>query len=135
MNINTETTPESTSPKSRLATSRILDVDDSKLIRDFVAAVLGREGAGVSTTSNGYAALELCKTNTFDLILVDLRMPEVDGFQTLDLLRSNGVNAPAIAFSAGNDRQEESRTSGFACFMSKPVDRGTLIEKISDLLI
>lgn len=120
--------------KKTLSDFSILVVDDSPHIQEFVAAVLGREGAHVVKCSSGLEALELCRTTMFDLILVDLRMPEMDGYQTLTHLRSQGVQAPVIAFSAGSEQLEFLQDSGFTYFMAKPVEHQALVEKISQLL-
>jgi hypothetical protein len=50
------------------------------------------------------------------------------------LLRSQQVAAPMIAFSAGSEQQQHIDKAGFACFISKPVERATLVDKIRDLL-
>jgi CheY-like chemotaxis protein len=66
-------TPEASDGKT------ILIVDDEAGIRRPLARLLRRDGYGVETASNGRAALEKCQDQTFDLILSDLRMPELDG--------------------------------------------------------
>ena len=121
-------------PMKELSTANILVIDDSKHIRDFVSAVLQREGAAVVGSATAREALEICRLRPFDLIMVDLRMPDMDGFETLKLLRSQQVAAPMIAFSAGDEQQQHVDEAGFACFMSKPVERATLVDKIRELL-
>jgi len=134
LNIAEPEVTQQYTPIKGLSATNILIIDDSKHIRDFVKAVLQREGAAVVGSANAKDALEVCRMRLFDLIMVDLRMPDMDGFETLKLLRAQQVVAPMIAFSAGNEQQTHVDESGFACFISKPVERVTLVEKIRELL-
>ena len=67
-------------------TPRILVVDDDKAIRSLITAVLSRKGYSVETARNGEEALEVIAGKTFEVIILDLMMPKVDGFEVIEHL-------------------------------------------------
>ena len=86
---------------------RILAVDDESLIRMSLRIALGREGYDVDTASNGAEAMDLLERNRYDLILLDLRLPDVSGLEVMRfarrvdplvkiLLVTASTNAPGI---------------------------------------
>ena len=91
----------STSPEAVLS-SRVLVVDDNAANRDVLARRLTREGHQVVTTANGASALELVATREFDLVLLDLIMPEMNGFDVLRRLKAteHTRHVPVIVISA-----------------------------------
>ncbi len=80
--LNVSTAGESVPP------SAILIVDDNAANRDVLARRLARDGHRITNAENGAAALALCETETYDLILLDLIMPEISGFEVLTRLKS-----------------------------------------------
>lgn len=82
--------------------ANILVVDDSPLNRELMAAILEKEGHNFSLVENGPQALDLSKEVRFDLILLDIQMPGMDGFEVLDKLKSSEStqNIPVIAVTA-----------------------------------
>ncbi|OYT69809.1 MAG: hypothetical protein CFK52_12915 [Chloracidobacterium sp. CP2_5A] len=81
---------------------QILVVDDNALNRDLLTVRLAQQGYAVVTASNGREALELVAGSAFDLILLDIMMPEMDGFETLQRLKENEASRdiPVIMISA-----------------------------------
>ena len=69
--------------------AKILVVEDEKDLLDIYTEILGEGGHDVSTAENGKGALDLMKDNKFDLILLDLMMPEVDGIEVLKTARGD----------------------------------------------
>ncbi|WP_291123032.1 response regulator, partial [Flavobacterium sp. UBA6046] len=65
----------------------VLIVDDSKLIRDFLVIIVASLGYESVTANDGYKALELLKTGTFDLVLLDIVMPGMDGFEVCKIIK------------------------------------------------
>ena len=61
---------------------KVLVVDDEKVIRDFLSRFLSLQLAQVKTASDGEAAIELAKTEEFDLVFLDIRMPKMNGLET-----------------------------------------------------
>jgi adenylate cyclase len=82
--------------------SAILIVDDNAANRDVLARRLARDGHRISTAEDGAAALALCDTETFDLILLDLIMPQISGFEVLTRLKADQRtrHVPVIVISA-----------------------------------
>lgn len=82
----------------------ILLVDDDRLILRFGADALFAAGHNVETALNGREALELLKIMKFDLVITDLFMPEVDGFELISYLHTHMPNMLILTQSAGNER-------------------------------
>jgi PAS domain S-box-containing protein len=110
----------------------ILTVDDSADSRLLVERVLTSHGALVETAENGRQAIAKTYTQTFDLILLDIQMPYLDGFETIEELRQNGYAGPVIALTALSMQGERDRclVSGFSDYLAKPVSYATLVTTI-----
>jgi len=107
-----------------LAGARILVVDDNPTNRELARAILDIGEADVTEASSGNDALELAAAAPFDLILLDLRMPGLDGTETCRLLRTTpGPNRdiPVLAFSADTDLTSIGGR-GFNGFVRKPIE-------------
>jgi adenylate cyclase len=104
--------------------SRILVVDDNASNRDVLERRLVREGHQVVTAANGAAALELAGSGTFDLILLDLIMPEMSGFEVLRRLKAaqHTVDIPVIVISALDEIDSVVRCieAGAEDYLAKP---------------
>ncbi|MEW6515766.1 MAG: response regulator [candidate division FCPU426 bacterium] len=80
--------------------ARILVVDDEAAIRQPVKWFLTNAGYFVDEAENGVEALDLVKISRYDLIILDLRMPYLDGRQFLEALRENRIRVPVLVMSA-----------------------------------
>src|SRR5260370_424814 len=104
--------------------SRILVVDDNAANRDVLARRLTREGHEVVTTANGASALELVATREFDLVLLDLIMPGMNGFHVLRRLKAteHTSHVPVIVISALDELDSVVRCieSGAEDYLTKP---------------
>ncbi len=114
----------------------ILAVDDHPVNLKLLAAILNNLELSVSTASDGFQALELCKLKQFDLILMDVQMPGKDGLETTQEIRQiNNVYArlPVIAVTAHALPEERKQIlqSGMDDYMTKPVNKKQLINAIS----
>ena len=80
----------------------VLVVDDNELNRDLLSRRLNRQGHSVAVAVNGLQALEMVRANNFDLVLLDVMMPEMDGFQVLEHLKADDSlrHVPVIMLSA-----------------------------------
>ena len=113
--------------------STILIVDDSELNRTVLADILGDEYNFIEA-ENGARAIELLRTHTdIDLILLDMVMPEMNGFEVLELMRSSSVGnskeIPVIvATASGSCEAEELTAQGFTACLFKPFSLSELIE-------
>ncbi|AFY58123.1 PAS domain S-box [Rivularia sp. PCC 7116] len=117
---------------------KILVVDDNKINRAVVVSYLQQLGFEISEANNGKQALETVKNLKPDLVLLDLVMPIMDGFETTKALKSNPQfkDLPIIAISANAmfDAQLSSYRIGCNAFLSKPVDLKILIKSIAQFI-
>ncbi len=110
--------------------SRILLAEDSQCVQRLLGRFLHVAGADVTVVGTGIAALEAVEESTFDLILMDIEMPEMDGRMATMRLRDNGVTTPIIALTAHSHEKLSTQAIqvGFNEVLSKPVDRFTLVD-------
>lgn len=118
----------------RLEDTSILIVDDSIDNQFFLSKLLGLAGAHTESAENGSIALEKVRQNKYDVLLIDLQMPVMDGYETTAELRKAGNRSPIIALTAHaiNEVRERCLASGFDSFITKPVDRAKLLKTISE---
>ena len=117
---------------------KILLVEDNELNRDMLRRRLERRGYAVAEAVDGLAGLAAAKASPPDLVLMDLRLPDVDGREVTRRLRSDPVTArvPVIALTAHameGDR-EAALEAGCDDYDTKPVDLARLVGKIEALL-
>jgi len=102
----------------------IMIVDDSATVRKFVAASLTMQGFTVVAACDGMDALEQLPSGTFDLVITDLNMPNMDGFEFIRSLRENPLyrEVPVIILSSLGDRDsmEAGRALGVQSYLMKP---------------
>jgi PAS domain S-box-containing protein len=128
--------PKSSSPNLQdLGGLRILVIDDEPDSQDFVAFVLEEAGAIVSRAASASEALRQVEQTAFDLIISDVGMPEMDGYQLMQQIRSTQSTVPAIALTAfaGESDRQEALQAGFQRHLSKPVDLEELMRAIAAL--
>ena len=82
--------------------ARILVIDDDAAVRSVVTVLLSKKGHRVETASNGRHGLKALSDGEFDLLIVDIFMPEMDGLETIRLLRAQRSDLPVIVIS-GSD--------------------------------
>jgi CheY-like chemotaxis protein len=121
------------SKTSSLKGIEVLAVDDSEDLRILMKRILGQEGAIVTVCRNGAEAVELANQKVFDIILMDMKMPIMDGYQATTELRKKGYARPIVALTAhaSNDDRQLCYQAGCDDYLSKPVDRGQLLAVIS----
>jgi CheY-like chemotaxis protein len=111
---------------------RILLAEDGPDTQKLLALYLRRAGAEVAIAENGREALERLAAEHFDLVLMDLQMPEVNGCTATTILRQNGCKIPIIALTAqamSGDR-EKCRQAGFDDYLTKPIDKARLLKTV-----
>lgn len=125
--------PQARRKAPRRLQGRVLLADDAGDIRELIAFTLRRCGAKVTAVENGRQAVELATRETFDMILMDIRMPELDGLSAAIELRRLGCRSTLIALTAStSDRQREQiLTSGFDDFWAKPISLDDLEERVA----
>ncbi len=115
---------------------RILVVDDEGHIRDILAETLREAGYTVETAANGEDAVRKLRAGTFDLILLDIRMPVHSGLDVLKLLKRKGGFPPVMVITglASSEEMDEALRLGAAKCIRKPFHLKTLLDDISCLL-
>jgi len=123
--------PESSSTPSRqILPIKVLAVDDNEANLKLINALLLEQVNEVVLADNGQRALELCQSENFALIFMDIQMPVMDGISTLKAIRSNSYNeqTPIIAVTAHalSGEKEKMQKQGFNAYMTKPIDETML---------
>jgi len=108
---------------------RVLVVDDEPSILHVTKIALGIAGYDIVTTTNGEAALQLVQTQTFDIMLLDILMLPLTGFDVLKRLREFS-QIPVIAMTAKNDLGARALKEGANDFVAKPFLPEQLVKKI-----
>jgi CheY-like chemotaxis protein len=113
--------------------AHILIVDDQPAIRMLLAEVFHTAGLQVYEASNGRAAIEMFRAQSIDFVLIDLKMPDMDGIEALKVIRSIDADVEAVMISAYGDAEkiEAARRLGVHKFFTKPFD----IEKLRDYVL
>ncbi len=120
--------------------ARVLVVDDEPDGRELIARILDEGGAEVTCASTAHEALELLRRERFDVLLSDVGMPDMDGFQLIRKVRSldeaSARPLPAIAITAYARAEDRQRCllSGFNLHLAKPIEASELIASIAGLL-
>lgn len=114
----------------------ILVVDDDKNTRRLMQAVLQADGYAVTTAENGAQALEVLDRETVDLVVLDIMMPQMDGYEFTKTLRAADNNLPILMVSA--KQLPADRKQGFLVgtddYMTKPIDEEEMLLRIKALL-
>jgi two-component system, chemotaxis family, chemotaxis protein CheY len=111
-----------------VSSARVLVVEDDDTIRDFVTIALQSVGYDVGSARHGAAALDLLQDDEPNLILLDMRMPVMDGWQFSRLYReAPGPHAPIVVFTAAQDARETAEEVQADGFLAKPFHLADLL--------
>jgi DNA-binding response OmpR family regulator len=114
--------------------ARILVVDDQRDILDLTTTVLAGAGYVVTAVDSGATALDLLAREDFDLVLLDINMPEMDGWQTLRLIRADELLAglPVVMFSVKGELRDQvqSMQEGAFDYITKPFRVDELVGRV-----
>ncbi len=134
----TEAQDQSSSGGLRWAfpSAHVLVADDNKQNRDLLRLVLEEQGLQVAEAQDGEQALTATRATTFDLILMDLQMPVMDGFAATRAIRQLPLPPPVIALTAHalSIVGEEVEAAGFSGFATKPIDISALLDVVAQHL-
>jgi signal transduction histidine kinase/ActR/RegA family two-component response regulator len=118
---------------------RVLVVDDHDINRRAVELILAPLGCDIASAADGLAALAQCETGVFDVIFMDVRMPELDGRETTRRLRAGGgpnAGVPVIAVTADTAPEDIAAcmAAGMNYFVSKPLTPATLLGALQHVM-
>ena len=111
----------------------ILVIDDDPAILITVADILEDEGYPVTTAANGAEGLRLLDQARPALVLLDMRMPVVDGWQFARTLSERGIALPIVVMTAAQDARRWAQEIGAAGYLAKPFELSDLIETVRRL--
>jgi signal transduction histidine kinase/CheY-like chemotaxis protein len=128
---HTELTPIPEAPV-QFTDMKVLLVDDSYDNQILITRLLERTKAKIETARNGREGVEKARSKSFDLILMDLQMPEMDGYEATKTLRTGGYTGPIVALTAHAMKDERSKCleNGFDEHLSKPINYKILLSTL-----
>ncbi len=115
---------------------RVLVAEDSPQLRELIDLVLRHVGISAVVVENGQEAIDRAARESFDLVLMDIQMPVLDGVSAMRQLRERGYTVPVIAVTANAMHEEQAmyREVGFAGFLAKPIVRAQLCRVLDGYL-
>ena len=116
--------------------AHVLVIEDSSFQRKIISTVLKENGHEVTLAKNGKEGLGLAETARPDLIISDLLMPEIDGFQVLETLMQKELHIPAIILTSDIQKTTLNRCKslGAAAVLNKPVNRDEVLAAVNEIL-
>jgi CheY-like chemotaxis protein/HPt (histidine-containing phosphotransfer) domain-containing protein len=120
----------------RIPPARVLVVDDGAENRELLSLVLAEQGLWVEEAENGQVAVDKLAGQSFDLVLMDMQMPVLDGYAATRELRSRGLQLPIVALTAHAMKgyEDEVLQAGCTAYLTKPVDIDALLQQVAQLL-
>jgi CheY-like chemotaxis protein len=116
------------------ATGPILIVDDDPALLDVIAAILKQEGYAIATATNGADALRAVDQQPPALVLLDMRMPVLDGWEFARQLEDRGLDVPIIVMTAAQDAARWAQEVSAAACLAKPFELNDLLDAIDRML-
>lgn len=115
---------------------RILLVEDSVDNQMLVKILLGKKNAFIDCANNGREGVEMAKAGTYDLVLMDMQMPVVDGYTATEELRRMGLKLPIIALTAHAMKEDRERCLRVGCneYLTKPIDPPLFFKTLASFL-
>lgn len=115
------------------STYKILVVEDNKINQMVTKKIIEKNNYQCSVVDDGYAALEILDRETFDVILMDINMPIINGFETTRMIRNKGIDVPIIALTAFDKDEitDEAKLSGMDDILIKPFEPVRLFQIIN----
>lgn len=115
---------------------RILVVEDNKINQVVTKKILETNNFKCTIVEDGYAAINLLENEKFDIVLMDINMPIINGFETTKLIRNKGIHIPIIALTAFDKQEitEQALSSGMNDIIIKPFEQAKLFQIITNLV-
>lgn len=111
---------------------RVLLVEDDYAVSQSIETMLKKEGMIVDTTDLGEDGLEIGKLYDYDIIILDLMLPDMNGYEVLKSLRSAKINTPVLILSGLSEPDKKVKGFGYGAddYLTKPFDRAELLARI-----
>ena len=115
---------------------RVLLIDDDEHLTRSIELMLKSAGFNVFTTDLGEDGVDLGKVYEYDLIILDLALPDISGYEVLKQLRMSRVNTPVLILSANPDIEAKVKTLGYGAddYLTKPFNKDELIARITAIV-
>jgi len=131
--------PQARPARRTLAGVRVLVAEDQEMVRDLITLLLNREKADITAVQDGAVALQLAQTQPFDVILMDMNMPVMSGFEATRRIRQSGgasAGAVILALTANVSKAEVAQClrAGMDGHIAKPFNTNTLTTAITTAL-
>ncbi len=121
-----------------MAGKKILVIEDDRYVRENIQIILSEEGYDVSTTENGKLGIDAMKNNSFDLVLCDILMPHVGGFEVLKFVKEDkaSCNIPFIFLTAKIELENVNKAlnMGASNYLIKPFQIDDLLNCVTNVL-
>jgi len=116
--------------------AKILIVDDEKIITMTLKKLLEKEGYEVTIANSGFEAVNYAKRDDFQLIIADIRMPGIDGIETIKKIFDNKKKSPVIFITgyADEDALKRAEELGYTSYIYKPFDLKVFLQKIKEAI-
>jgi CheY-like chemotaxis protein/HPt (histidine-containing phosphotransfer) domain-containing protein len=119
---------------------RVLLAEDNKINQQFVRALLRKAGHAVDTVENGRQAVDAVRRGAYDVVLMDVQMPELDGVQATRQIRAldsakSGIPIIAVTAHAMTGAREQYLAAGMDDYVTKPVKPDVLLSKLADIAL
>ena len=115
---------------------KILLIEDDKLLSDALQALLEQKGFSVEAVYDGEDGAAYAETGIYDLLILDVMMPKLDGYQVVRQVRRDRISTPILMLTAKGETQDriEGLNAGADYYLTKPFDNGELLACINALL-
>ncbi len=115
---------------------RVLLIEDDKTISQNIALILKKEGMVTDTSHLGEDGLEVAKLYDYDIIILDLLLPDMDGYDVLRHLRTNHIDTPVLILSGltAPDKKVKGLGCGADDYLTKPFDRNELVARVNAIV-
>ena len=115
---------------------KALIVEDNPINMELVSEILTSNGISVDEAVNGEEAIKMVENETYDVVLMDIELPGIDGVDATKIIKSKHKNLPILALTSYAMKGDRERfiAAGFDDYISKPIDINSFIEKINKLI-
>jgi CheY-like chemotaxis protein len=126
--------PEGASQRVTVNHQPILVIDDDPSFRSAVAEILRSEGYLVETAANGLEGLTAIREVRYALIVLDLRMPTIDGSRFARMLEASDIHVPILVITSARNPQKWAKEIGAAGYLAKPLDIPEFVETVDEII-